>query len=80
MGHTTRTNGIRDFWPDDTDKKIYIARGDTLENILADIAKKWPGVAPVDIKLDAEHIHTSCLGYDCYDSFDYTTFITISIE
>jgi hypothetical protein len=82
MGYTYRGDKpgyqIKDFWPDDTDTVTYIAEGDTLENILADISNKWPGASISNITISAEKIHTRCLGCDLYDPGDYTNFIVIT--
>jgi hypothetical protein len=77
MGYGYRAGSIRTFWPDDTDTEIYISETCTLEQIRSWIADKWPGASMANISISSEHIHTDCLGYDCYDSGDYTTFIVI---
>lgn len=33
-----------------------------------------------EFEITSEYIHTSCLGYDLYDSSDYTHFIVITKE
>ena len=81
MAYTTRTGtSIEDFWPDDTDTKMYISTecgpvhmGELIELI----ADKWPGCTMNEIKMSAEYIHTHCLGYDRYDPSDYTNFLVI---
>lgn len=75
LGHTIRT-----FWPDETDTKIYIPASDynpSMEELMGKIEEKWPGSSMGRIQIGAEHIQTDCLGYDLYDSSDYTMFITI---
>lgn len=74
MGYTTRWNGIRDFSPDDTDTKMYIAAdGDwTMDEILRLAQEKWPNIEWNGLKIGAEHIHTNCLCHDIYDPSDYT--------
>ena len=74
LGHTIRT-----FWPDDTDTEMYLDASQiwTLDEIKKRIDEKWPGASSENILFSAEKIHTDCLGYDLYDSGDYTDFIII---
>ena len=77
------SEGIRTFWPDDTEDKIYLDGTFSLQNLadLLETAKaKWPGADLSNIKIGAEYIQTDCLGYDRYDSGDYTPFITIEYQ
>lgn len=82
MGYTYRGekpgHQIKDFWPDDTDTTMYIAGDETLENLLADIADKWPGASASNITISSEKIQTRCIGYDLYDPVDYTDFLVIT--
>lgn len=84
MGYGTRNNGqIQTFWPEDTEKDIYIActgYGITLETLLNTIKDKWPNAKPEEITIEAENIHTDCLTYDLHDSGDYTEFLHISLD
>lgn len=84
MGYTTRPGTqIRDYWPDNTDTKIYIhcdTAAPTLAEILQEIEEKWPGSSAENIRISAEKIHTHCLGYDLYDPMDYTNFLVIEKE
>jgi hypothetical protein len=66
-----------EFWPQDTDTEIYIAGECDLESILDRIKQKWPETSLANISLETEYIQTHCLGYDLYDSGDYTKFIVI---
>ena len=80
MAHGTREGGIQTFWPDDTEDTLYIDNGlfeSSLEEIWKKIRAKWPGIKMSELSFGAEHIHTNCLGYDLYDSSDYTNFICI---
>lgn len=84
MGYSTRPNNtggiIRTFWPDDTDKTMFIQENTplTLADLLQDIYEKWPGTSLENITISSENIHTDCLGYDLYDAGDYTDFILIT--
>jgi len=79
MGYSTENNGqIRNFWPDDTDKEFYILESESLNEIMEKILDRWPDVSMSEIEISAEYIHTHCLGYDRYDSMDYTKFLKIS--
>lgn len=92
MGYGTRpndftSNGIRTFWPDDTDTEMFIEadyNSISMSDLLCRIAEKWPdqscplGFDAGSIHIEAEYIHTDCLGYDRYDSGDYTRFLKIT--
>ncbi len=80
MGYSTRDGSIKTYWPDDTDTTLYIlASSDpTMQELLDLIDKKWPNTDLDTITIGSEHIQTDCLGYDCYDSSDYTDFITLT--
>lgn len=82
MGYSTRPGTeIRDFWPDDTDTMMYIESGYSsvkLNDLIEKINEKWPGSKMSDFEISSEYTHTSCLGYDLYDSSDYTHFIVIT--
>lgn len=84
MGYSTRPGTeIRDFWPDDTDTVMCIESGYSpikLIDLIEKINEKWPGVELSEFEITSEYIHTSCLGYDLYDSSDYTHFIVITKE
>ena len=82
MGYSTRPGTeIRDFWPDDTDMVMYIETGyssTNLDELIEKINEKWPDSKLSEFEITSEYIHTSCLGYDLYDSSDYTHFIVIT--
>ena len=70
---------IRDFWPDDSENQFYLPYGTCMSDILEKISSKFgPTVSMDDIEIAPEYIHTSCLGYDRYDSSDYTNFLCIT--
>lgn len=80
MGRYTE-NGIDKFSPDDTDTEFYLDvsyRSYGFLEIIEEINKRWPGVAPSDLSIDAKYIHTNCLGYDSYDPSDYTPYIVVT--
>lgn len=81
MTHGTRNNGqIRTFWPDDTDSKFYIARGESMEELMLRIKAKWPDMDLSnlgDIQITTEYIQTDCLSHDMWDACDYTCFLVI---
>lgn len=80
MGYTTRGE-ITDFWPDDTESKIYILEGtDSLATLIDRAKDKWPNASLDKISIGAEKIHTNCIGYDLYDSSDYTMFLTMELS
>jgi hypothetical protein len=77
MGYGTR-DGTRTFEPDNADECFYLRSGFSLQEILEQAQTKWPGISPAELNIKAEHIQTDCLGYDLYDSSDYTNFICIT--
>lgn len=79
MGYTKRGE-ITDFWPDDTEDKIYILDiGESLATLIEHAKDKWPNTSLGKISIGAEKIHTNCIGYDLYDSSDYTMFLTMEL-
>jgi hypothetical protein len=87
MAYGTRPNGIggqiKTFWPDDTDTEFFLVGGIigvSLVEIIARAQAKWPNICHSRIRIEAEHIHTDCLGYDLYDAGDYTMFLKISLK
>jgi hypothetical protein len=80
MGYSTRKHfggTIESFWPDDSETEFYISDGTSLYVIIETCKEKWLDVEFDNIQITSEYIHTDCLGYDCYDSGDYTCFIKI---
>jgi hypothetical protein len=83
MGYGTRDGSIRTFAPDDTETVKYLHSGCdyTLAEILDIAREKWgEKIGLEDITITAEYIHTDCIGYDLYDSGDYTNFIVITLQ
>lgn len=84
MGYTTikhACGSYQNFQPDDTDTTFFISteyNTPTLTEILELCNDKWGEISFDDITIEAEHIHTECLGYDVYQSGDYTDFIRIT--
>lgn len=79
MGYRTRNGSIRTFTPDDNKDTLYINtwNGTSLENIREGIQTKWPGIKDNELNFEAEHIQTDCIGYDRYDSSDYTDYLVV---
>ena len=82
MGYGTRDGSIRTFWPDDDENTMYIDSSPMvapicMADLLQKIYEKWEGASLTNITIQAEKIHTDCLGYDLYDPGDYTEFIVI---
>lgn len=69
-----------DFWPEDTATEFYCYDTEDLDSILERAQEKWPGTSPTNIRISAEYIHTHCIGYDRYDSADYSNFLRISLK
>ncbi len=83
MGEVTAPNGIRSFTPDDTDTEFYVAAHYhvvPLSQILESAQAKWGTHITIDnLSIEAEHIHTDCLGYDRYDAGDYTNYLRVEL-
>lgn len=82
MGYGTRGKEIRTFWPDDTETKLHLNSEEfrSLADLLEKVNQKWPGVPSERIEISSQKIHTDCLGYDLYDSGDYTDFIILTLR
>lgn len=74
MGRTGNT-----FWPDDTRDTLYLTESD-LDSIAERTTEKWPGIRSDEILISAEHIQTNAIGYDLYDSSDYTNFVVVKAK
>lgn len=79
---TNTGHKIECFTPDDTDTEMYINTfvSVDMEDVNNRIKEKWPDAKLSDINIAAEYIHTDCLGYDLYDSSDYTNYIVITLK
>ena len=80
---TTYRNGgqICGFWPDNTDTCFYLYGHHTFLEIWEMCERKFgENVNTADIKIETEHIHTRCLGFDSYDSSDWDTFLVITYD
>jgi hypothetical protein len=83
MGEYRAPNGTRSFQPDNTPDKLYIEDfGVTTLGDLMISAKEHFGhdVELEELTIEAEHIQTSCLGYDAYDGADWDNFIILTRE
>ena len=80
MGFYTNASGIACFEPDNTETTVYLPYSTDLESLL-DVAKESFGydVDIATIMVSTEQIHTSCIGYDMYDSSDWTTYTVLTI-
>ncbi len=81
MGYKKRPGTeITDFWPDDTDKMMYLDSSYVdweLSHLLAKAKEKWPDATLDNITITSEKIHTHCIYYDLYDAGDYTDFLIL---
>jgi len=70
---------IRDFTPDDDENTIYIPVSATLTEIIDRCTEKWgKDISFDDLTIEAEYIHTECLGYDLHDPSDNTNYLSIT--
>jgi len=81
MAEYINSRGIRCFQPDDTETEFYLDSSYIKFNLgyVIELArKKWgESIEIYDIDLEAEYIHTECLGYDRYDPGDYTRYLRV---
>lgn len=81
MGETIRPGtGIRDFTPDNDVNTLYVRADNNSLPLLELIDRINDHFGPIDhstLTIEAEYIHTECLGYDRYDSGDYTNYIVV---
>lgn len=66
--------------PVDTDDTLYILENTTLSVMLDAIKEKWGDVNFDDVTINAQYIHTRCLGYDLYDASDYDNYLVITLS
>jgi hypothetical protein len=66
-----------EFWPQDTDNEMYIPGECNILDIVERIVLKWPNARLSQISIEPDYIHTKCLGYDQFDSGDWTKFLII---
>lgn len=84
MGYTTIKHSggsYQNFWPDNDENTLYIEahyRGIEFEQIIESIKAHFGENSKLeDFTIEAEHVHTECLGYDSYCSGDHTNFLCI---
>lgn len=68
----------KSYWPENTEDTLYFRYETNLQSILDFIKQSWPDVSFDDVSIEAQHIHTDHIGYDLYDSSDYTDFIVVT--
>lgn len=79
LGHT-----IQCFEPDNSATELWIATGwmssaTSLGELIALARSHFREDVDISqLTITAHHIHTDCIGYDCYDSGDYTDYICIT--
>lgn len=80
MGEYIDSRGIRNFQPDNDTSTLYIpCYGNVGIHELNEKIEEHFGISLMDgnFEICAEHIHTSCLGYNRYDPGDYTDYIVV---
>lgn len=81
MGFSKGTGSIVNFWPDNTDTTLYLARDYDFDELIVMIKHHFGQDCDMSkIKIGSEHIHTNCIYYDSYDPNDWTDFIVITLE
>lgn len=81
MGYYEDDRRIRHFMPDDTANVLHLA-SDYTEYSFDEIEQRIKAHFGEDAELtqftiEADYIHTSCIGYDLYDPGDYTKYLII---
>lgn len=67
--------------PKDDENEFYLEEREHDLGAIIEMAKrKWPGIEPSELYIEALHLQTASWGYDLYDSTDYTNFIRISLS
>jgi hypothetical protein len=82
MGYYKNSRGIESFEPDETETEFYISEWTgsiNIAEILEKCKEKWNIDDPSKIRIHPEYIHTDCIGYDLYDSRDYTKYLRIEL-
>lgn len=78
MGEYRDSRNIRCFHPDDNENIIYRSANLSLSELIEEAKNAFGGSVDMDdLFVRAEHIQTSCLGYDGHDWSDWTDFIVI---
>lgn len=81
MGYSTDSRGIRSFWPDDDKDTLHLQSfgGLSFDYIKEKMQQHFGACMEMeDFSIDADRIHTDCIGYDLYDPSDYTNFLIIT--
>jgi hypothetical protein len=81
MGFKTRKHAggeIKSFTPDDTEDIFHVQSSITLGDLIDRITSKWPDADFAKIEIEATYVHTDCIGYDLYDSSDYSNYLMIT--
>ena len=80
MGEYRDSRNIRHFQPDNTENILYIPSNLSVSffELQVLIADHFGTDNIDDFTVEAEHIHTSCLGYDRYEYSDHTNFLVIT--
>lgn len=71
------------FEPANTKDMIYIPAdvAVSLDEIIQAAQTQWGASIDMSrIRVTAEHIQTKCLGYDLYDSGDYTNYLCLELD
>lgn len=84
MGYT-KDGSIRKYWPDNTETEYYrySTGGDSISDIIEYACNHFGCTKEFlmdNCTIEADYIHTDCLGYDRYDSSDYSNFIKITLN
>lgn len=80
MGYHKDERGCRFYTPDNDENTLYIQSEPkwSFSQILEEIKLHFGEDSTFEqFKISSEKIHTDYLGYDCYDSSDYTDYLII---
>jgi len=62
----------------DDENEMYIRANERPFTEIIEMAESHFGCNISELNIEAEHIHTSCLTYDCHDSSDWETYFIIT--
>ena len=66
------------YSPQDDANTMYLPYSTNMQTLLELVQAKWPTADLDEVQICTQHIQTSCIGYDLYDSSDYTDYIVVT--
>ena len=69
------------FTPEDTEDTMYMCahhRSIDFSEIWEKAREKWPRIQFDELSIEADYIHTRCIGYDLFDGADWDNYLIIT--